>query len=446
MTILARDRHIVIVGLGVTGLACARFLQARQWSYSVMDTREEPPGLDELKKINPEVEVICGRLDPERLGAASEIWLSPGIPLAHPDIAAVKDQVVLRGDVDVFSEEANAPIIAITGSNGKSTVTTMLGEMAKACGIEVAVGGNLGTPVLDILAPEVELYIVELSSFQLETTAKLGAKAATVLNISQDHMDRYPNMMAYHLAKLRVFFGCEHLVLNKQDPLAQPPLSSGSKASWFTLAKPDPQQFGIIDADGRQYLARGNEILLDTTELKVKGRHNWSNALAALALAEAAGLSLPICLEALKDYNGLPHRCEFVRELDGVTYINDSKATNVGAATAALEGLGPVTRHEMILICGGQGKGQDFGTLFESMEIYASTAIVLGESAEMLRDGLAAKMPVHQVSTMQEAVATAAAVSRDGDVVLLSPACASLDMYGNYVERGDDFKRWVNAL
>ena len=446
MTILARDRHIVIVGLGVTGLACARFLEARQWSYSVMDTRLHPPGLEELRSLNPDIEVICGQLDRERLSAASEIWLSPGVALAHPDIAAVKDQVVVRGDVDVFSEEARAPIVAITGSNGKSTVTTLLGEMAKACGVKVAVGGNLGTPVLDLLSPEVELYIVELSSFQLETTAKLGAKAATILNVSQDHMDRYPSMMAYHLAKLRVFYGCEHLVLNKQDPLAQPPLGTGARTSWFTLAKPDPMQYGIIDAGERQYLARGNDILLDTAELRVKGRHNWSNALAALALADAAGLSLPECLKALKDFAGLPHRCEFVREVNGVTYINDSKATNVGAAAAALEGIGPVKQNELLLICGGQGKGQDFKPFFESMQTYASTAVVLGESAAMLRDGLAASMPVHQVSTMQEAVATAAAVCREGDVVLLSPACASLDMYANYIERGNEFKRWVNAL
>ncbi|OZG71989.1 UDP-N-acetylmuramoyl-L-alanine--D-glutamate ligase [Hahella sp. CCB-MM4] len=446
MTILARDRHIVIVGLGVTGLSCARYLHAKGMSFSVMDTRDVPPGLEELKNLCPDVDIVTGSLDREKLGEASEIWLSPGVALAHPDIAAVSDKVIVRGDVDVFSQEAKAPIIAITGSNGKSTVTSMVGEMAKACGVQVAVGGNLGTPVLDLLAPEVELYVVELSSFQLETTEKLEAKAATVLNLSQDHMDRYPDMMAYHLAKMRVFFGCQHLVLNKDDVLAQPPMIQGAAVTWFSLSSPEPRQFGLVSSGDKHFLAKGNEVLLDTDELRIKGRHNWSNALAALALAEAAGLSLPICLETLKDFTGLEHRCEWVESVNGVDFINDSKATNVGATIAALEGLGPVTAGNLILICGGQGKGQDFSALFDCMERYVHAAVVLGEDRQLLRDGLAAKMPVHEVNTMQEAVSTAASLSNGGDLVLLSPACASLDMFRNYVERGEEFKRWVRAL
>ncbi|WP_020409308.1 UDP-N-acetylmuramoyl-L-alanine--D-glutamate ligase [Hahella ganghwensis] len=446
MTILARDRHIVIVGLGVTGLSCARYLHERGMSFSVMDTRYDPPGLDELNQLAPGIEVITGKLDRNRLGEASEVWLSPGVPLAHPDIAAVKDQVIVRGDVDVFSQEAKAPIIAISGSNGKSTVTSMVGEMAKACGVHVAIGGNLGTPVLDLLAPEVELYVVELSSFQLETTEKLGAKAATVLNLSQDHMDRYPDMMAYHLAKMRVFFGCRHMVLNKQDTLAQPPMMEGAEVTWFSLTPPEPKQFGVISSGDRHFLARGSEVLLDADDLKVKGRHNWSNALAALALAQAAGLSLPICLETLKEFTGLEHRCEWVGKYNGIEFINDSKATNVGATIAALEGLGPVISGQLVLICGGQGKGQDFDALFKCVERHVGAAVVLGQDRQLLRDGLAARMPVHEVNTLEEAVAAAAAISQEGDLVLLSPACASLDMFRNYMERGEEFKRWVKAL
>ncbi len=447
MTLLATDKNIVVVGLGTTGISCARYLTRKGIPFSVMDSRTNPPGLAELNDINPMVDVVLGRFDREILENATEIWLSPGVPLAHPDIAAVSDRVPVRGDVDVFSKEVQAPMIAITGSNGKSTVTTLVGEMARACGVKVAVGGNLGIPVLDLLAEDVDLYVVELSSFQLETTEKLGATAATILNVSQDHMDRYLSMVAYHLAKLRIFFGCQHLILNKQDSLAQPPIMQGVEVSWFSLGNPEPGQFGLLeDDDGRIWLGKGVDRLFAVDELLVKGQHNWANCLASLALAEAAGLEQKVCLDTLRQFRGLPHRCEMVREVNAVSYINDSKATNVGATLAALEGMGPVAQGKLLLIAGGQGKGQDFTPLFAGMERWVDTLVVLGEAAGTLRDGAGGLMPVHQVNTLQEAVAVAADLAQPGDTVLLSPACASFDMFAGYQARGDAYKQWVEAL
>ncbi|WLQ14101.1 UDP-N-acetylmuramoyl-L-alanine--D-glutamate ligase [Hahella aquimaris] len=446
MSILARDRNIAVIGLGKTGLSCADYLTRRGYGFCVMDTRENPPGLAELNAINPDAPVVTGGLDQDMLARADEIWLSPGVPLSHPDLQAVKGQVKICGDVDVFSREASAPILAITGSNGKSTVTTLVGEMAKACGVNVAVGGNLGTPVLDLLADGVELYVVELSSFQLETTDHLGALAATVLNLSEDHMDRYADMMAYHLAKLRVFYGCRRQVLNRDDALAQPPLSREAEVTWFTLKKPEPGQYGVLEEDGCAWLAYGAEKLLPVEQMRIRGKHNWSNALAALALADAAGLEREPCLQALREFTGLTHRCEWVADKGGVAYINDSKATNVGATQAALAGLGPVTSGGIVLICGGQGKGQDFAPLAPAVKEWVSTLIIVGEDGPKLKEALAGGAMALSAETMEEAVKLAAEESAPGDLVLLSPACASFDMFKNYEDRGDQFKQWVRAL
>jgi UDP-N-acetylmuramoylalanine--D-glutamate ligase len=447
VTKLTGDEHIVIVGLGITGLSCARYLAARDIAFTVMDSRENPPGLAELEGINQLQEVILGHFDKRKLETASEIWLSPGVSLAHPDIAAIRDEVTVRGDVDVFSRQVKAPVIAITGSNGKSTVTTMVGEMARACGKNVAVGGNLGTPVLDMLADDNDLYVVELSSFQLETTEKLGATAATILNVSQDHMDRYLSMAAYHQAKLKIFNGCQHMILNRQDSLARPASAESADITWFGLTSPEPGGFGISEDDsGTLFLAKGKEHLLPVGQMLVKGRHNWANALASLALAEAVGLDREICLATLRQFSGLPHRCEWICRYQGVDYINDSKATNVGATLAALDGLGPVTTGKLILIAGGQGKNQDFNPLYSGIERWVSSAIVMGEDAVLLREGFAAFIPVHLVTSMQEAVAVAADIAKPGDTVVLSPACASFDMFASYGDRGDCFKQIVRTL
>ncbi|MBK8970538.1 MAG: UDP-N-acetylmuramoyl-L-alanine--D-glutamate ligase [Hahellaceae bacterium] len=446
MKMLASDKTIAVVGLGITGLSSARYLTRKGASFCVMDSRENPPGLVELKALNPDVRLHVGGFRQDWLADADEIWLSPGIALDHPEILRWKGQKLIRGDVDVFAEEARAPIVAITGSNGKSTVTTLVGEMAAAAGVKVKVGGNLGTAVLDLLSDEAELYVVELSSFQLETTRQLNASAATILNLSQDHMDRYPDMLAYHRAKIRIFFGCRQAIMNKQDALAQGPLAEGVKVTWFTSDKPGHNEYGLL-ADGEQiWLAKGNQKLLDTAELKIKGAHNWLNALAALALAEAVSIPLAASQSALKAFKGLTHRCEWVAEKSGVTYFNDSKATNVGAALAALHGFSKAFSGRLFLIAGGQGKNQDFRTLHKAINQQVSGCILMGIDAEQIATGLVPAVRIARVAAMDEAVAAAAAMAQPGDVVLLSPACASLDMFQDYQARGESFRQAVEAL
>lgn len=446
MKLLASDKLIAVVGLGVTGLSCARYLTRKGWSFVVMDSRLNPPGLAELRRINPDVPVETGGFRRDWLESADEIWLSPGVALDHPDIRCWRDSKTIRGDVDVFTEEVKAPVIGITGSNGKSTVTTLLGEMAAAAGVKVKVGGNLGTPVLDLLSDDTELYVVELSSFQLETTRRLNAAAATILNLSQDHMDRYPDMLSYHLAKVRVFFGCRHAVMNKNDALAQSPAVPGMAVTWFTATQPGWNEYGLISEKGDVWLAKGHEKLLPVSAMRVKGAHNWANALAALALADAVNLPLAPCLEALRSFSGLSHRCEWVAEIKGVSYFNDSKATNVGATLAALQGFTQAFKGRLILVAGGQGKNQDFQPLCDAVNTQVAVCVLIGEDADQIREGLDSRPEVRHADSMAEAVKLAAELAQKGDTVLLSPACASFDMFKDYQDRGDCFRREVEAL
>jgi UDP-N-acetylmuramoylalanine--D-glutamate ligase len=318
--------------------------------------------------------------------------------------------------------------------------------MAAAAGKRVAVGGNLGTPALELLADDVELYVLELSSFQLETTANLNAAVATVLNVSEDHMDRYSGLPAYHQAKHRIFRGAKHVVINRQDALSRPLLNEGVTFSTFGLNKPDFKTFGIIAEDGEKYLAYQFDKLLNVRELKMRGAHNQANALAALALGHAAGLPFEPMLAALREFTGLEHRCQWLRELRGVNYYDDSKATNVGAALAAIEGLGADIDGKLLLVAGGDGKGADFSALRAPVAAHCRAAILLGRDAEILASALGDSVPLLRVKTLEEAVLRAAELAQNGDAVLLSPACASLDMFKNYEQRGQLFAAAVQGL
>ncbi|MDN5510401.1 MAG: UDP-N-acetylmuramoyl-L-alanine--D-glutamate ligase, partial [Pseudomonas sp.] len=341
MSLIASDHFRIVVGLGKSGMSLVRFLANRGTSFAVADTRENPPELVTLRRDYPHVEVRCGELDVEFLCRADELYVSPGLALATPALqAAAARGVKLSGDIDLFARNAKAPIVAISGSNAKSTVTTLVGEMAAAAGKRVAVGGNLGVPALDLLSDDVELYVMELSSFQLETTHDLGAEVATVLNVSEDHMDRYSGLPAYHLAKHRIFRGARQFVVNRQDALSRPLIGEGMPCWTFGLGKPDFKGFGIREENGEKYLAFEFQNLMPVRELKIRGAHNQSNALAALALGHAVGLPFDAMLASLRTFAGLEHRCQWVRDLNEVSYYNDSKATNVGAALAAIEGLG----------------------------------------------------------------------------------------------------------
>ncbi|MCP1606295.1 UDP-N-acetylmuramoyl-L-alanine--D-glutamate ligase [Pseudomonas citronellolis] len=447
MSLIASDNFRIVVGLGKSGMSLVRFLARQGVPFAVADTRENPPELATLRAQYPQVEVRCGELDAGFLCRASELYVSPGLSLRTPALVeAAARGVRLSGDIDLFARHAKAPIVAITGSNAKSTVTTLVGEMAAAAGKRVAVGGNLGTPALDLLADDVELYVLELSSFQLETCERLGAEVATCLNVSEDHMDRYDGMADYHLAKHRIFRGARQVVVNRADALSRPLIADSVPCWTFGTNKPDFKAFGLVEEGGEKYLAFQFEALMPVRELKIRGAHNQSNALAALALGHAVGLPFEPMLRTLREFAGLAHRCQWVGERAGVSFYDDSKATNVGAALAAIEGLGADIDGKLVLLAGGDGKGADFSALREPVAKFCRAVVLLGRDAELVGAALSDETPKVRVQTLDEAVRKAAELARPGDAVLLSPACASLDMFKNFEERGRLFARAVEEI
>ncbi|KAB7623854.1 UDP-N-acetylmuramoyl-L-alanine--D-glutamate ligase [Alkalilimnicola sp. S0819] len=431
--------YTAVVGLGQTGLACARFLCARGVAVRVTDSREQPPGLDALRRELPAVPVSLGALDGALLCGAEQVVLSPGVDPAEPAVQMARERgVPVIGEIELFARHARAPVIAITGSNGKSTVTSLVGEMAQAAGVDVAVGGNLGTNALALIRePEAELYVLELSSFQLETTDTLAPVAAAVLNLSADHLDRYSGMAEYAAAKERIYRHARLLVVNRDDPAVRAMARSGRRVMGFTLHEPTRGDYGLRAHQGGLWLARGEQPLLDCTQLKIAGRHNQANALAALALGEAAGLPLQAMLGALRAFTGLPHRTEWVGEGGGVRWYNDSKGTNVGATLAAVQGLpGP-----LVLIMGGIDKDGDFSPLRDPLVEKARGVILIGRDAPRIEQALRGAVRMRRAGDMGEAVRLAAELAEPGDAVLLSPACASFDMYSGFEARGDDFRR-----
>ncbi len=442
---VANTEYRVVVGLGTTGLSCARFLLQRGLHFAVVDTRAQPPGLAELRREMPGVDVYAGDYPQELIAGAVELIVSPGVAM---DASVVVDAVIagveVIGDIDLFVREATAPVVGITGSNAKSTVTELLGQMARDAKLNVGVGGNLGTPALELLAPERELYVLELSSFQLERAHRLGLEVATVLNVSADHLDRHGTMPRYRKAKHRIFNGCKKAVVNRDDPLTIPLLSADVDVLSWRMGEPEARGFGLCEDAGVEYLCHGNDLLMPVAELSLAGRHNVANALAAMALGYSVGLPLASMADTLRTFRGLPHRCELVAEVDGVRYVNDSKGTNVGATEAALYGLGG--ERNVLLIAGGQGKGADFGQLQPAVARHCKLLLLLGEDAPLMEQALSRSVPVMRVASLDEAVAAAASRAARGDVVLLSPACASFDMFSGYVERGNTFAARVRDL
>ncbi|KUJ83222.1 UDP-N-acetylmuramoyl-L-alanine--D-glutamate ligase [Microbulbifer flavimaris] len=451
MTLIATSQQKVVIGLGATGVSVVRYLLRAGLVPVVLDSRPQPPGLESFREQFPDVPVQLGPLDAETLLAASEIITSPGVALAEPALQrALAEGIPVVGDIELFAREMNRleqppKIAAITGSNGKSTVTTLLGQMAQRAGVRVAVGGNIGVPVLDLLEQALpELFVLELSSFQLETTHSLELTAATILNLSEDHMDRYPDMAAYHAAKQRIYRHAQQLVVNRDDPLTRAPLAQGVKEWSFGLNNPDLGQFGLRQVDGEEWLVRGVEKLMPVAEMAMVGRHNAANALAALALGHAVGLPMDTMLTVLREFPGLTHRCERIGDIGEVIFVNDSKGTNVGATRAALEGLGSSSQ-KIVLIAGGEGKGADFTPLGEVAGNLRGL-VTIGVDGPKIAAALTGACPVKTAGSMEEAVASAMTLAEPGDYVLLSPACASFDMYRNFEARGEDFRRAVTAL
>ncbi len=434
-----KPEPVLIVGLGATGLSCARFFDRAGEPFEIADNRSDPPGLAAFQARWPDVRISLGAFDGRRFARARRIVMSPGVSPHEPAIAAAAQAgVECIGDIELFARAADAPVIAITGSNGKSTVTTMVGALLEAAGYRVRVGGNLGPPALDLLADHAEapdFYVLELSSFQLETTFSLQPVAATVLNVSADHMDRYRSLAEYAAAKGRIHNGARTAVVNRDDPGAARLASRVADQVGFTAGAPTDDDFGVIEHEGGLWLARGNVPLLDAERLPLAGGHNRANALAALALVHAVGADPAAVAPALADFEGLPHRTRLVAELDGVRWYDDSKGTNVGATTAALDGMD----RPVVLIAGGDAKDADFSPLRAAVERRARAVVLIGRDAPLLAAALEGAAPIEHAADLDGAVARAAELARQGDAVLLSPACASFDMFRDYHERGDVF-------
>jgi len=432
---------VLVVGLGVTGISVAHFLQQLGFKFAITDSRDKPPGADVLLQQMPDTPIFTGGFDEAAFSVATHLVVSPGVALNDKAIIkAVANGVKIVSDIDLFACAVNVPIVAITGSNGKSTVTTMLGEMAKAAGKQVGVGGNLGTPALDLLVEPADLFIVELSSFQLERTTALNAAAATVLNVSADHLDRHASLEEYAAEKQKVFNGSGVMVINIDDPIVDAMRQPGRNTLSFSIkTKAD---FYLQKTAGTEFLMHGDEVLMSLSELPLEGRHNAANALAALALGVAVGLNEQTMCSALRKFKGLAHRMQRVAQIRGVNWVNDSKATNIGACVAALQGY----EKKVVLIAGGDAKGADMAELTPVIKEKAKSVVLMGKDANLIEQALEGCVPAYFAADMNEAVQIAARLASAGESVLLSPACASLDQYKNYQDRGEKFTKAVLAL
>lgn len=433
---------VVIAGLGLTGLSCARFLASRGEIFAVTDSRTDPPMAATLRREMPDVPLYLGGFDPALLRDAQRVIISPGVALDEPAIRAARSAgVQVIGDVELFCRMERRPIIAVTGTNGKSTVASLVGEMLQRAGRKVGIAGNIGLPVLDLVAdPELEIFVLELSSFQLETIESLDAVAAVVLNVTQDHLDRYPGIKEYVAAKQRIYDGAGVMVINLDDALTREMRLPGRSVIGFSLHEPEGEDLGLRNG----WLARGDRPLLPVSDLRLCGRHNVANCLAALALGYAARLPEAAMLDTLRSYTGLPHRCQRVAEINGVVWYDDSKGTNPGASCSAIIGLGGDCN--IILIAGGIGKGADFSDLAPAIAGRVKSAILIGRDAGLLAEAIGEVVETCFAADMEAAVRFAAKQARPGDVVLLSPACASFDMFRDYRHRGEIFVEAVRRL
>lgn len=432
----------LVVGLGATGLSIARYLRRAGLDAIFIDSRDEPPGIAELQDAWPDAEVLLGDMSlPKNI---DRVIASPGIADNNALLKkARREKIEVVSDIELFAREAAAPFVAITGSNGKSTVTTLLYHMGRAAGRVTLAGGNLGEPALDLLDQETpDLYVLELSSFQLQRTGTLPAAVAVLLNVSPDHLDWHASEREYRDSKYRVFREADAAVINRADERASKDTKMFDKRVSFGLDVPEDGQYGIRNEDGVDYLARGTTLLIATSDLAMYGRHNQANALAALAAGDLLGFDPAAMLQVLSEFPGLPHRMQFVARKGSVDYINDSKATNVAAAVASVDSVDNM----IVLLAGGEGKGGEFGELATALENKLRAAVLFGADAEKIAAALDTVMPVYFATDMDDAVQQAAAYAETEDTVLLAPACASFDQFDNYRARGDAFSTAVEAL
>jgi UDP-N-acetylmuramoylalanine--D-glutamate ligase len=432
----------LVLGLGATGLSIARYLRRNDGDAVFLDSRDEPPGIDELNDVWPDADVKLGT---SRLPAkVNRVIVSPGVEDSNELLVkARKKKLEIVSDIEMFAREAQAPFVAITGSNGKSTVTTLLYHMCRAAGRQVLAGGNLGEPALDLLSEDKpDIYVLELSSFQLQRTETLPAAVAVLLNVSPDHLDWHADEQEYRQSKYRVYREAHAAVVNRADDEAAKSAQDIDNVITFGLDEPEDGQYGIRREDDIAYLARGETLLIATTDMAMVGLHNQANALAALAAGELLGLDMPAMLQVVSEFPGLPHRMQFVARKGAVDFINDSKATNVAAAVASIESI----PGSLVLIAGGLGKDSDFSDLATALEGKLRAAVLIGEDAEAIADAIDTVMPVYFATDMDDAVSQAAAYAESDDTVLLAPACASFDQFDNYGARGDAFSAAAKAL
>ncbi len=443
----SKPQRTAVIGLGDTGLATLRHLAAAGDELLALDTRAVPPHLADARAVAPDATFLLGELDPQLLSGMDRVVVSPGVSLATPAIVAAGEAgVEIVGDIELFARQADAPVVAVTGSNGKSTVTAMLAAMFAGAGRDAAVGGNYGTPALELLERDSrpDVYLLELSSFQLESTRSLKPRVAAILNISADHLDRYADLDAYAAAKARIATGARSLVINGDDPRTVAIARGFGEVVSFTGKVPGPEEWGLVrDEAGRVWLQRGARAVMAADELPLVGRHNQLNALAALAMGAIVGLPEAAMVAALTGFTGLRHRCELVARRNGIDWVNDSKGTNVGATLAAVAGI----EGAVVLIVGGEGKEQDFGPLRDLAPSGALRAVVtIGRDGPAIAAPMKAHVPVVEAGEMSAAVSAAREYARPGDTVLLSPACASFDQFGNYQERGECFRTVVEEM
>ncbi len=437
--------HYCIVGLGKTGVACANYFLAQSCRLTIIEENPANPNLQQFQ-TNPAVNCYVELPAHELLETMNAVVVSPGVPLSKPMFAHfTKLGIPIMGDIDIFAEQFSGKIIAITGSNGKSTVTALLGEVLNAAGKKAIVAGNIGTPVLELLDTPADYAVLELSSYQLEITQAMAPTIAAILNISPDHLDRYPSFDAYVAAKQRIYNHCAMAITNADDERTWPQKHS-MEQSRFAIAPDTVCDYGLIEENSEVFLARGQETLMSVSSLKIKGKHNWANALAVFAMSDALGIEWEAIVQGMMAFTGLAHRCQWVATINDVDWINDSKGTNVGATVAALEGIGSQIKGKIILLAGGQGKDADFKCLQSAVSQYCRHVIVFGEDKQLLQQALQQDVSMTVGNNFDEMISIAITTAQVGDVVLLSPACASFDMFENFIERGDVFCQKVKEL
>ncbi|MGD9600729.1 MAG: UDP-N-acetylmuramoyl-L-alanine--D-glutamate ligase [Gammaproteobacteria bacterium] len=445
-TLIDAPRRWVVCGMGRTGLSCARYLGARGHQVVAVDAHERPMLAAEFEALGSGVRWMGGAISREVLESADVMALSPGIPLDHPWVSSARSRgIPVVGDIEIFAQVADVPYLAITGSNGKSTVTTLVTDMIAADGLLARAGANLGMPALDILAPpRPDWLVLELSSFQLELTDTLAPNAACILNISPDHLDRHGSLEAYAAAKARVLRRAGQVVLNADDARVAAFAPHDAPVRWVSLNQGGEDTYSVATHQGERWLVHGRTPVLRCEELRIRGLHNEFNALAAMALADCIGISRQGQCAALRAFDGLEHRCRLVLERDGITWFNDSKGTNVGASAAAIAGI--FSARTGVLIAGGQGKGADFRDLRPAVAGRLRSIVLIGEDAPRIEAALSDLVAVRRANDMRDAVMLARSMARAGDAVLLSPACASFDMFLNYEDRGRAFEAAVREV